>query len=98
MPGNGFRGVEWIPAHTKRYLEQKSRKIDAIVLHCTDGKAVDAGRRQGTSSAHPPEWDARLGQYRAQSAHYIVGRDGSSKQDWMSLLSACITYRMGQQL
>ena len=39
MSGDGFPGVEWIPAHTDRYAVMRSRKIDAIVLHITDGKA-----------------------------------------------------------
>lgn len=80
MAGNGFPGVEWIPAHKKRYMEKASRKIDAIVLHCTDGKAVDARQTARNVFGSPPEWDARLGQFLSQSAHYIVGRDGTVVQ------------------
>jgi len=42
MAGNGFPGAVWIPAHPDRYTVKTSRQIDAIVLHATDGSAVDA--------------------------------------------------------
>ena len=78
MPGDGFRGVEWIPAHPKRFREMKSRTIDAIVLHCTDGGAVDARQTARNAFASPPE--IVDGKVHSQSAHYIVGRDGTVVQ------------------
>jgi hypothetical protein len=55
MSGDGFPGVEWIPAHTDRYAVMRSRKIDAIVLHITDGKAVDARQTARNVFASPKE-------------------------------------------
>jgi N-acetyl-anhydromuramyl-L-alanine amidase AmpD len=79
MSGDGFPGVEWIPAHADRYAVRNSRTIDAIVLHCTDGKAVDARQTARNVFAMPKEVLSD-GKVRAQSAHYIVGRDGTVVQ------------------
>jgi len=79
MAGDGFPGVEWIPAHTDRYAVQHSRKIDAIVLHITDGKAVDARQTARNVFASPKELGPD-GKFRQQSSHYIVGRDGTVVQ------------------
>ena len=54
---------------------KSSRKIDAIVLHCTDGGAVDARQTARNVFAQPPE--IVNGKARSQSSHYIVGRDGT---------------------
>jgi N-acetyl-anhydromuramyl-L-alanine amidase AmpD len=78
MAGNGFPGVVWIPAHSDRYTVKASRKIDAIVLHATDGMAVDARVTARNVFSSPKEWAA--GAWRQQSAHYIVGRDGTVVQ------------------
>jgi N-acetyl-anhydromuramyl-L-alanine amidase AmpD len=79
MAGDGYPGVIWIPAHEKRFRKMESRTIDAIVLHCTDGSAVDAQRTARNVFASPPEV-APGGKVYAQSAHYIVGRDGTVVQ------------------
>lgn len=79
MAGDGFPGVEWIPAHKDRFSVKTSRKIDAIVLHVTDGKAVDARQTARNVFASPPEVGAD-GKLRQQSSHYIVGRDGTVVQ------------------
>jgi N-acetyl-anhydromuramyl-L-alanine amidase AmpD len=80
MAGNGFPGAEWIPAHPDRFTVKPSRLIDAIVLHATDGKAVDARVTARNVFGSSKEWDARSGTWRQQSAHYIVGRDGTVVQ------------------
>ena len=74
MSGDGFPGVEWIPANPRRFREMNSRTIDAIVLHCTDGGAVDARQTARNVFASPPE--IVNGKVHSQSAHYIIGRDG----------------------
>src|SRR6267154_1234403 len=79
MSGDGFPGAEWIPAHPQRYRTMTSRTIDAIVLHCTDGKAVDARQTARNAFGSPPEVDGG-GHKHSQSAHYIVGRDGAVVQ------------------
>jgi hypothetical protein len=79
MAGDGFPGVEWIPAHTDRYAVKHSRKIDAIVLHITDGKALDARQTARNVFASPKELGAD-GKFRQQSSHYIIGRDGTVVQ------------------
>ena len=76
---DGFPGVEWIPAHKDRFKVQTSRKIDALVLHCTDGKASDARQTARNVFGSPPEIGAD-GKLKSQSAHYIVGRDGTVVQ------------------
>jgi hypothetical protein len=80
MAGNGFPGAIWIPAHPDRYTVKPSRTIDAIVLHATDGIAVDAPVTARNVFASPKEWDATQGTWHQQSAHYIVGRDGTVVQ------------------
>jgi N-acetyl-anhydromuramyl-L-alanine amidase AmpD len=78
MAGDGFPGVEWIPAHPKRFTAMSSRTIDAIVLHCTDGGTADARQTARNLIAQPPE--VVDGKVYAQSAHYVVGRDGTVVQ------------------
>jgi N-acetyl-anhydromuramyl-L-alanine amidase AmpD len=78
MAGNGFPGSEWIPAHPDRYTVKASRVIDGIVLHATDGSAVDARVTARNVFGSPKEWAS--GAWRQQSAHYIVGRDGTVVQ------------------
>jgi|HubBroStandDraft_6_1064221.scaffolds.fasta_scaffold358684_2 N-acetyl-anhydromuramyl-L-alanine amidase AmpD len=80
MAGNGFPGAVWIPAHPDRYTVKTSRQIDAIVLHATDGSAVDARVTAKNVFGSPKEWDASHGVWHQQSAHYIVGRDGTVVQ------------------
>jgi N-acetyl-anhydromuramyl-L-alanine amidase AmpD len=80
MAGNGFPGAIWIPAHPDRYRAQSSRTIDAIVLHATDGSAVDARVTARNVFASPKEWDAAHHAWQAQSAHYVIGRDGTVVQ------------------
>jgi N-acetyl-anhydromuramyl-L-alanine amidase AmpD len=79
MAGDGFPDVEWIPAHRQRHAVKSSRIIDAIVLHCTDGVAVDARQTARNVFASPPEIGAD-GTVYSQSSHYIVGRDGTVVQ------------------
>ena len=79
MAGDGFPDVIWIPAHPDRYAVYGSRQIDAIVLHITDGKAVDARQTARNVFAQPKELGPD-GKWRQQSAHYIVGRDGTVVQ------------------
>jgi N-acetyl-anhydromuramyl-L-alanine amidase AmpD len=78
MSGDGFPDVEWIPAHPTRFKVMEKRKIDAIVLHCTDGGAVDARVTARNLFASAPE--IVHGKPEFQSAHYIVGRDGTVVQ------------------
>ena len=76
MAGDGYPGgVIWIPAHTDRYTVMTDRQIDAIVLHITDGKAVDAQQTARNVFASP-KYLGPNGKWQQQSAHYIVGRDG----------------------
>lgn len=79
MAGDGFPGVESIPAHSKQFFAKSSRQIDALVLHCTDGSAVDARQTARNVFAMPPEIGPD-GKKHSQSAHYIVGRDGTVVQ------------------
>ena len=79
MAGDGFPGVIWIPAHTDRYQVKTSRQIDAVVLHITDGRAVDAQQTARNVFAQPKELGPD-GKWRQQSSHYIVGRDGTVVQ------------------
>lgn len=78
--GNGYPGAVWIPAHPDRYTVKTSRLIDAIVLHATDGIAVDARVTARNVFGSPKEWDAKHNAWHQQSAHYIVGRDGTVVQ------------------
>ncbi len=81
MAGDGFPDVLWIPAHKQRFTPGKSgRKIDLIVLHITDGKAVDARQTARNVFASPPEFNPKSGTWAKQSAHYVVGRDGTVVQ------------------
>jgi hypothetical protein len=80
MAGDGFPDVEWIPAHPDRFAVKPSRIIDEIVLHCTDGRAVDARVTARNVFGQPKQWNARANRFDAQSAHYIVGRDGTVVQ------------------
>jgi N-acetyl-anhydromuramyl-L-alanine amidase AmpD len=50
-----------------------------IVLHITDGKAIDARQTARNVFASPPEAGPD-GKLRQQSAHYTVGRDGTVVQ------------------
>jgi N-acetyl-anhydromuramyl-L-alanine amidase AmpD len=79
MAGDGFPGVIWIAAHTDRYQVKASRQIDAVVLHVTDGRAVDAQQTARNVFAQPKELGPD-GKWRQQSSHYIVGRDGTVVQ------------------
>lgn len=79
MSGDGFPDVIWIPAHAQRHQVKASRTIDAIVLHCTDGSAVDAKQTARNVFGSAPEIGAD-GKPKSQSAHYIVGRDGTIVQ------------------
>jgi N-acetyl-anhydromuramyl-L-alanine amidase AmpD len=74
MAGDGFPGVIWIPAHKDRFTAKRSRAIDAVVLHCTDGKAVDAEQTARNVFANPKDASGH------QSAHYIIGRNGNVVQ------------------
>lgn len=84
MAGDGYFKAEWIAAHTDRFSVKSSRTINKIVLHCTDGGAVDARVTARNLFAQPKQWNPRLnggaGGFEQQSAHYIVGRDGSIVQ------------------
>jgi N-acetyl-anhydromuramyl-L-alanine amidase AmpD len=79
MSGDGFPDVIWIPANPQRYFKMASRTIDAIVLHSTDGTAIDAQQTARNVFASPPEIGSD-GKPRQQSSHYIVGRDGTVVQ------------------
>jgi N-acetyl-anhydromuramyl-L-alanine amidase AmpD len=79
MAGDGFPDVVWIPAHADRHAVRRSRQIDAVVLHVTDGKAVDARQTARNVFGSPKQLGAD-GKWRAQSAHYVVGRDGTVVQ------------------
>lgn len=79
MSGDGFPDVVWIPAHTDRYAVKTFRQIDAVVLHITDGGAVDARQTARNVFAQPKQLGAD-GKWRQQSSHYIVGRDGTVVQ------------------
>ena len=79
MAGDGFPDVIWIPAHSDRHKVKSSRQIDAVALHVTDGKAVDAQQTARNVFAQPKQLGAH-GKWQVQSAHYIVGRDGTVVQ------------------
>jgi N-acetyl-anhydromuramyl-L-alanine amidase AmpD len=79
MAGDGFPGVIWIPAHADRHQVKASRQIDAIVLHITEGRAVDARQTARNVFAQPRQLGAD-GKWRQQSCHYVVGRDGTVVQ------------------
>jgi N-acetyl-anhydromuramyl-L-alanine amidase AmpD len=78
MSGDGFPGVEWIPAHADRYTVRNSRVIDEIVLHITEGGTVDA-RRTARNAFGGPQY-LYNGVWKNQAAHYVVGRDGTVVQ------------------
>jgi len=80
MAGNGFPGALWIAAHRDRYTVKPARTVDAIVLHATDGSAVDARITAMNVFAQPKEWDAKYSAWKQQSAHYVIGRDGTVVQ------------------
>ena len=79
MSGDGFPGVEWIPAHADRHTVKASRIIDEIVLHITEGGAVDA-RVTARNVIAQPRLVLANGKVQAQSSHYVVGRDGTVVQ------------------
>lgn len=80
MAGDGYLRAEWIAAHKDRYTPKQSRTIDEIILHSTDGGTADARVTARNLFAQPKEYDPKTGQYHQQSAHYIVGRDGTVVQ------------------
>ena len=79
MAGDGYPGSLWIPAHADRFQVKDDRQIDAIVLHCTDGGAVDA-RITARNVFAQPKVVMPNGKTKQQSAHYVVGRDGTVVQ------------------
>lgn len=76
--GDGYPGVKWIPAHTDRYAVKASRSIRQIVLHCTDGGQAAAEMTARNAFGGPKYFEN--GVWKAQSAHYIVGRSGEVVQ------------------
>lgn len=78
MSGDGFPNVEWIAAHADRFTVRNSRTIDEIVLHITEGGTADARVTARNALAIPQYY--QNGVLKNQSAHYIVGRDGTVVQ------------------
>ena len=78
MSGDGFPGAEWISAHPDRYTVGRSRAIRRLVLHITEGGTADARVTARNAFAIPRY--LQDGRWRAQAAHYIVGRDGTVVQ------------------
>lgn len=75
---DGFPGVVWIPAHSDRYRVSNSRVIEEIVLHITEG-GTDKAETTARNAFGIPKY-LQNGKWKAQAAHYIVGRDGTVVQ------------------
>jgi N-acetyl-anhydromuramyl-L-alanine amidase AmpD len=78
MPGDGYPGAVWIPAHPDRYTVHKSRTIEKIVLHITSGGFAEA--EITAKNAFGIAKYLKNGKWKVQAAHYIVGRDGTIVQ------------------
>ena len=78
MSTDGFPGAIWIPAHTDRYARRKSRTVEEIVLHITEGGTDKADITAHNAFGGPKYLQG--GKWMQQAAHYIVGRDGTVVQ------------------
>lgn len=76
--GDGYPGATWIPAHSDRFAVKATRNIRQIVLHCTDGGQTAAAMTARNAFGGPRYFEN--GVWKAQSAHYIVGRSGEVVQ------------------
>ena len=76
--GDGFPGSLWIPAHSERFTPKTRRTIEEIVLHITEGGTPSAQTTARNAFGIPKY--LQNGKWKAQSSHYIVGRDGTVVQ------------------
>ncbi|MCU0727788.1 MAG: peptidoglycan recognition protein family protein [Planctomycetes bacterium] len=76
--GDGFPGSRWIPAHADRFTVGTSRTIEEIVLHITEG-GTDRAEVTAKNAFGGPKY-LQGGHWKAQAAHYVVGRDGTVVQ------------------
>lgn len=78
MSVDGFPGALWIPAHRDRFTVSQTRVIEEIVLHITEG-GTDQAEVTARNAFGGPKY-LQNGKWKAQAAHYIVGRDGTVVQ------------------
>src|SRR5690606_15444144 len=75
---DGFPGAVWIPAHSDRFTVRNTRVIEEIVLHITEG-GTDKAEVTARNAFGGPKYLFN-GVWKAQAAHYVVGRDGAIVQ------------------